>query len=139
MKFSMSDPVSSSSKNAIQTSRLRIPVPDRIFCVEFFQDLTNLNSSYQNLLALGLKSKLLLLQLKFPEEEKDLVGQQLERAEYGTLKEINHDHDRMQCLAWDPRTDLCSKWVRIVSGCAREVKVFTVTEQGEEVRVLQGN
>ena len=134
MKFtsssSSSDPTSTAS---VQTSHLRIPVSDRIFCAEFFQDLTN----YQNLLALGLRSKLVLLQLKFPETGQDPAGQ-LEQAEFGTVRELNHDHDRMQCLAWDPRTDLCSKFVRIVSGCSREVKVFTITEQGEEVRVLQG-
>lgn len=131
----------SSDKSSEQNSRLRIPVSDRVFCVEFFRDSAASPSNVysQNLLALGLRSKLVLLQLKFPEESGSHPAAQLDKVEIGTLKELNHDHDRMQCLAWDPRTDIAAKFVRIVSGCSRETKVFTITEQGEEVRVLQGN
>ena len=42
----------------------------------------------------------------------------------------------MQCLAWDPRTDLCTRALRFATGGAKDVCVFALTDSGEQVRTM---
>ena len=116
--------------NASSTSTpiLSIPLPEKVFVTSFFCPWGPMGSGSGSLLALGLRSRVVVLQLDFSEESAMIPAAH-------TLKEINHD-GRVQCLAWDPRTDLCSRALRFATGGAKDVCVFSLTDAGEQVRTM---
>ena len=126
-------PKSADHANASNTSApvLSIPLPEKVFVTSFFCPWGPTGSGSGSLLALGLRSRVIVLQLDFSEESAVVP------ASAHTLKEINHD-GRVQCLAWDPRTDLCSRALRFATGGAKDVCVFSLTDAGEQVRTMAG-
>ena len=108
---------------------LSIPLPEKVFVTSFFCPWGPTGSGSGSLLALGLRSRVVVLQLDFSEESSAIP------AAAHTLKEINHD-GRVQCLAWDPKTDLCSRALRFATGGAKDVCVFSLTDAGEQVRTM---
>jgi nuclear pore complex protein Nup37 len=110
-------------------------MPEKVFVTSFFTPSGPSGSSggsLSALLAVGLRSRVVILQLGFAEEEETMV----EPCQAQTIKEINHD-GRVQCIAWDYRTDLCAHLLRFATGGAKNVSVFTLSEAGEQVRVMQ--
>lgn len=112
----------------ISTPIMSIPLPEKVFVTSFFCPWGPTGSGSGSLLALGLRSRVVVLQLDFSEESATTPAAH-------TLKEINHD-GRVQCLAWDPRTDLCSRALRFATGGAKDVCVFSLTDAGEQVRTM---
>ncbi len=122
-------------KSSSSTPVATLPMAEKVFVTSFFCPFGPSGSSsgsLSSLLAVGLRSRVAIIQVDFAEEEETM----LEPCQMQVLKEINHN-GRVQCLAWDYKTDLCSHFLRFATGGSKDVSVFTLSESGEQVRVMQ--
>ena len=114
-----------------ESCKLTIPLHDKIFVTEAYQDQGH------NLIAVGLRSSLVVIQLVLDEEstETTIPG-------YQVLLRLDHD-SRVHCIAWSPETTLnnAPKCVRFATGGSDyNVRIYS-SDLGTDdtMKVLKGH
>lgn len=112
-------------------AKCTVPLYDKVFVTEVLQDRS------QNLIAAGLRSSVVIIELQF--EDPNRVDSSVD---YEIVQKINHD-SRVQCLAWSPQTTLAvaPRVLKFATGGAdHNVRIFTSDlGQNESLRVLSGH
>lgn len=114
---------------------LTVPLHEKVYTTEVYQDRS------QNLVAVGLRSSVVILELLFEDcsNRADQVGR--DKIDYQVIQKINHD-SRVQCFAWSPETSMtvspkCLKFA--TGGADYNVRIFSSDlADNEGVRVLRG-
>ena len=123
------------SKMEALPSALTIPLHEKVYVTEMYQDRS------QNLVAVGLRSSVVILELLFEECTSRTEQGAQEAIDYQVIQKINHD-SRVQCLAWSPETSMTvsPKCLRFATGGADyNVRIFSSDlAENEGVRVLRG-
>ena len=116
-------------------SLLTIPLHEKVFVTEMYQDRS------QNLVAIGLRSSVVILELLFDESTNRSEQGNNDKIDYQVIQKINHD-SRVQCLAWSAETSMtvspkCLKFA--TGGADYNVRLFSSDlADNEAVRVLRG-
>ena len=126
------------TKQDVSTNKLTIPLQEKVYTTEAFQDRS------QNLVAVGLRSSVVIIELLFDELQSHQVSDQQTgggRIDYQIVQKINHD-SRVQCFAWSPQTSLTisPKSLKFATGGADyNVRIFSSDlGNNEGVRLLRG-
>ena len=123
------------TKVECNSSLLTIPLHEKVFVTEVYQDRS------QNLVAIGLRSSVVILELLFDESNNRSETGSYDKIDYQVIQKINHD-SRVQCLAWSPETSMtvspkCLKFA--TGGADYNVRLFSSDlGDNEGVRVLRG-
>ena len=123
------------TKGETSTAKLTIPLQEKVYTTEVYQDRS------QNLIAVGLRSSVVIFELIFGEAQDRSDNGVHESIEYQIVQKINHD-SRVQCFAWSPETSLivspkCLKFA--TGGADYNVRIFSSDlANNEGVRVLRG-
>ena len=123
------------TKSEPSTSKLTIPLHEKVYTTEVFQDRS------QNLVAVGLRSSVVILELLFEDSPNHSDQGNYESINYQVIQKINHD-SRVQCFAWSPETSMTvsPKSLKFATGGADyNVRIFSSDlADNEGVRVLRG-
>ena len=100
---------------------LTIPLHEKVYTTEMYQDRS------QNLVAIGLKLSVVIVELAFEESSNRAEQTNCESVKYQIIQKINHD-SRVQCIAWSPETSLtvspkCLKFA--TGGADYNVRIFS--------------
>lgn len=123
------------TKTETNSSLLTIPLHEKVFVTEMYQDRS------QNLVAIGLRSSVVILELLFDELVSRSEQGNFDKLDYQVIQKINHD-SRVQCIAWSPETSMtvspkCLKFA--TGGADYNVRLFSSDlADNEAVRVLRG-
>ena len=123
------------TKNETNPPMLTIPLHEKVYVTEMYQDRS------QNLLAIGLRSSVVILELLFEESANRGDQGPSDAVNYQVIQKINHD-SRVQCIAWSPETSMtispkCLKFA--TGGADYNVRIFSSDlAENEGVRVLRG-
>ena len=123
------------TKSEPTSSMLTVPLHEKVYVTEMYQDRS------QNLLAIGLRSSVVILELLFEENVSRADQSTYDNVDYQVIQKINHD-SRVQCIAWSPETSMtvspkCLKFA--TGGADYNVRIFSSDlAENEGVRVLRG-
>ena len=123
------------TRTEASSSLLTIPLHEKVFVTEMYQDRS------QNLVAIGLRSSVVILELLFDESTNRSEQGNNDIIDYQVIQKINHD-SRVQCLAWSAETSMtvspkCLKFA--TGGADYNVRLFSSDlADNEAVRVLRG-
>ena len=123
------------TKSEPTSSMLTVPLHEKVYVTEMYQDRS------QNLLAIGLRSSVVILELLFEENVNRADQSTYDNVDYQVIQKINHD-SRVQCIAWSPETSMtvspkCLKFA--TGGADYNVRIFSSDlAENEGVRVLRG-
>ena len=123
------------TKTETNSSLLTVPLHEKVFVTEMYQDRS------QNLVAIGLRSSVVILELLFDEQVSRSEQGNFDKLDYQVIQKINHD-SRVQCIAWSPETSMtvspkCLKFA--TGGADYNVRLFSSDlADNEAVRVLRG-
>ena len=114
---------------------LTVPLHEKVYTTEVYQDRS------QNLVAVGLRSSVVILELLFEGVSNRADKGDQDKIDYQVIQKINHD-SRVQCFAWSPETSMtvspkCLKFA--TGGADYNVRIFSSDlADNEGVRVLRG-